>query len=268
MRLSDAFRWLVVLVVALAALGSIYYVYEDTRPCTHSITYSFGTIDSRFGIGTTALVKSAVNAANIWNKASGKTLLAYDPKAVLKINLVYDEREESAKLGAAIVREQEAQDGARSTLDALQRQFTDAQQAYNAKVQASNAKGGATPKETRALDAERQSLMQYSNELKTKIDAFNQGVRDLNALIAEYNKTAGRVFEQGQYVRDASGERINIFEFIGSTQLERVLAHEFGHAIGLDHNDDPDAIMYSQNESGNLKPTAADLASLNEVCGS
>ncbi|MDO8571218.1 MAG: matrixin family metalloprotease, partial [bacterium] len=100
-----------------------------------------------------------------------------------------------------------------------------------------------------------------------QVDSFNESVAALNAKVAEFNKTAGRTFREGEYVRDSSGERINVFEFVGTTQLKRVLAHEFGHAIGLDHNDDSKSIMFAKNESGNLVASASDLSALRALCG-
>lgn len=264
---GDAIRWVTLLIVVAAAGGGIYYQYQNTRPCTHPISYAIGAVDARFGITNSTLLADIKAAANIWNKAAGKTVLTYDPKANLKINFIYDEREASAKLGSQIALQQANMDTARATLDALQAQFATEQAAYNQEVNTINARGGATPSKAATLNAERDSLNALANSINTKVAAFNAGVAALNAQVAEFNKTAGRTFEEGQYVRDSSGERINIFEFVGNTQLERVLAHEFGHAIGLDHDSNPKSIMFAKNESGNLVPTASDLAALRAVCG-
>lgn len=264
---SDALRWLVVIIVVGAAGGGLYYQYQNTRPCTEPVAYAIGDVDSRFGIANSALVAQAKSAATIWNTVAGKTVLTYDPTAALKINLIYDEREESAKLGIAIALQQADLDTMRTTLDALQARFTAEQDAYNEEVRVINARGGATKSEAAALNAQRDALNALADSINRKVVAFNASVAALNAKVAEFNKTAGRTFEEGQYVRDSAGERINIFEFVGDLQLKRVLAHEFGHAIGLGHNDDPKAIMFAKNESGNLVPTSADLADLRAACG-
>lgn len=265
--MKDALYWSVLVIISAIAGSGLYYQYQNTRPCTHPISYSIGAVDTRFGIGNIMVLTEAKAAATIWNKAAGKTVLVYDPKASMKINFVYDEREANAKFGVQIAQRQAEEDTARATLDAAQAQYLTAQTAYNQKVKASNASGGATSSEAAALDAERASLNALADSINGKVVAFNASIAALNAVVNEYNKTAGHTFEEGNYVRDSSGERINIFEFVGNIQLERVLTHEFGHAIGLDHNADPKSIMFSRNESGNLVPTASDLFSLRAVCG-
>jgi len=68
------------------------------------------------------------------------------------------------------------------------------------------------------------------------------------------------------YERDADGERINIYQFESKEKLMRVLAHEFGHALGLDHVEDSQAIMYRLNNGVNQKLTEADISALSERC--
>ncbi len=265
--IKDTIHW-VVLIVVLAVSGSaLYSKYQDTRPCVYPVTYSIGVVDPRFEISNATLLKNTNRAVEIWNKAAGRTVLVYDPAADLKINLVYDSREANAKLGNEIARQQSSLDNARAALDAVQEEFTVRQTAYNEKVSAINARGGATRSEASSLDRERESLNALADSINKEVANYNKSIAALNAVVKEYNQTAGRTFEQGQYIQDSAGARINIFHFVDTTQLERVLAHEFGHAIGLDHNDDPKSIMFAKNESGNLIPTQSDLAALTAVCG-
>ena len=264
----DILRLVVFGVVLAGAGGGLYYQYQNSRPCTHPIPYAIGEVDARFGITKSALISNAEAAAAIWNKAMGKTLLTYDPKAELKISFIYDEREANARLGVKILQQQATMDSARAALDAVQAQFAAEQAAYNQTVSVINARGGATPSEARELTQQKESLKQLATSINSRVVSYNASVAELNAVAQQYNQSTGHTFEQGKYVRDAAGERISIFEFIGVTQLKRVLAHEFGHAIGLDHNDDPKSIMFAKNESGNLVPTNADLAALRAVCGS
>jgi hypothetical protein len=263
---GNTLRWLVLIAVVAVAGTTIFEKYQQTRPCVETITYALGAVDPRFEISNARLLEAAKEAATIWNAEAGKILMTYHPEAELKINLIYDEREATARLGIEITKAQEESDVARAALEALRAQVTAAEKAYNQKVNTINARGGATKAEAAALAEEREYLQSLVNSLNRKIASFNASIAALNTKVREYNQVAGKTFEQGQYVLDASGERINIFVFTDTTQLKRVLAHEFGHAIGLGHNDDPDAIMYAKNESGNLVLTEADIVDLKAVC--
>jgi hypothetical protein len=256
----------VLFVLAAAGWGLVNYRHQDPRPCTRPILYSIGAVDPRFNVTTEALVTNAEAATSIWNQAAGRKILGYDPTAKLKINLLYDAREANATFGVAISGKQAEQDSARAALEALQARFTAAQGAYNQEVNAINARGSATPGEAQALQAEQGSLSVLADSIKSEAGVYNARGSALNAQVELFNQQAGQILKAGQYVRDSTGQRIDVFKFIGDTELVRFLAHEFGHALGLDHNGDPNSIMYEKNESGNLTPSAADLSSLRAVC--
>ena len=265
--MSEFIKRAVLLLVVVGAAVAVYFKYEAVRPCGHVVRYSIASVDPRFGTATSTVVAEARAAANIWNAAGGKTLLAYDPAGEVKINLVYDERESAAKLGQSIAREQASLDATRASLDSAKAQYDAREAAYNQEVAQINARGGASPSQFSILTDEKQSLLALGSSIESQVASYNLAVRSFNQQVASYNATVGHTFEEGQYVSDASGERINIFEYVNDSQLERVLAHELGHAIGLDHNGDPASIMYAENESGNLKPTQADLDALKALCG-
>jgi predicted Zn-dependent protease len=87
--------------------------------------------------------------------------------------------------------------------------------------------------------------------------------------IATYNKisdSTGETFDEGRYISDKDGQRINIFQFENENKLIRVLTHELGHSIGLDHVENSKAIMYKLNSGTNEKLTADDIKILKDLC--
>jgi hypothetical protein len=257
------------LLLCVVAGGLFTYAHgRAARPCVRPIPYAFGAVDRRFRLSGDALARDANAAVAIWNQAAGRTLFAFRPSADLKVNLVYDTRQQTTALGVALDQEDAEHQAQRKEVDALQYRVMSEGAAYNEDVRTLSARGGATPDELHALDARRMAIDTLSDSLRRFVARFNQQNAAIKAKVDEFNQEAGQTFAAGHFVRDSSGERIDVFRFIGDTELTRLLAHEFGHALGLDHNDDSTSIMYALDESGNLVPSAADLAALHKLCGS
>ncbi len=274
------------------------------QPCQRPITYSIVNIDPRFGLTKEELLDDIKQAEKIWESPINKQLFEYSPTGDLKISLIYDYRQKATdalrKIGIVINDDQSTYDVLKAKYDLLvvsynkeKAQLETLIATYNADKSAFekdvnywNSHGGASKAERNILEQKRVDLNnqviiinQAENSLNGLVDTINSAEIVLNKLIVTLNlqvstyntvgSSTGKEFSEGEYVSDASGTAINIFQFNDTNQLVRVLAHELGHALGLGHLDNPKAIMYYLNEDEgiNEKLTADDLAALKKVCG-
>ena len=103
-----------------------------------------------------------------------------------------------------------------------------------------------------------------AEDLNQLIKSRNNAADDYNKVAKSYNQKYGHglEFNQGEYTQG----NINIYQFDSPNSLRMVLAHELGHALELEHLDNPEAIMYRLNESGSDKITADDITALKKAC--
>jgi len=289
-------------IAIVAGIAIAGYQYLNPAPCTRPIAYSIGSFDPKFGISQTQFLADVATAAQIWDDALGRDIFLGSADGKLKIDLIYDYRQQATakmqSIGLVINDDKSSYDALKARYDQLKAQYEtdkaglvatkatyEAEKAsYDQQVEYWNSRGGAPKAQYAALEAERNKLNSGTVSLNQSIAALNdlvvtvnsastvlnRLVGELNLNVSSYNaigQSTGPEFNEGEYVEDASGKHINIYEFSNNDQLIRVLAHELGHALGLEHVDDPKAIMYRLNQSTNEKPTAADLTELMAVCG-
>lgn len=282
--------------VGLLAIGAVYYFYFYKQPCEAPITYSIGTIDERFGVSKTEVLSSINLAATLWEKSIDKDLFKYDTKGKLVVNFVYDTRqkttqqneilkadvEETSQLADSVKQEYK---NLNADLEATKKLYNDElaifnakQKVYGDKVAYWNARGGAPPETYNQLESERQVLISEQRNLETKRIAMNETADKVNAFIQKYNllvqsaneridtinQTAGQEFQEGTY--DPNTDTITIYEFSTEEKLNRVLAHELGHALGLEHNNNAASIMYALNQSSTFSLSKDDVSSLKTLC--
>ncbi len=269
--------------------------------CSSPITYQIEKIDPRFNISKQDLIQILDKTEKVWESPTSKNLFEYSENGSLKISLVFDSRQEATerlkKLGLSI-------DSSKATYDNLKAIYSQKENLYKQKlanyqtqesefnirksqfeknVQYWNTKGGAPKNEYEKLQSEQKKLNEQISDLNVLRAEINDLAADLNALAGQLNRIAyelnlnvnlyntigsnqGEEFQEGVYKSDISGERIEIYQFDTRSQLERVLAHELGHSLGLEHVDDKDSIMYRLNQSKNALATSSDLEELNKVC--
>lgn len=286
------------LLITLVLAGTYWYQSTATV-CPVPLSYRLGTLDDSFAISRAEAIDQIAVATAVWESAVDRELFVYDESADFTVDFVFDERQatadaeadqradldaqaaETAELEAKLRELQREYDELRDDFDARRSVYETDLATYNARVQSYNDQGGAPPEVFAQLEAERGRLDTEAttlDQLTDELNALGQRINELaaqgqrqveeyNAAVEAYNAQFGyaREFTQGDY----QGDAIHIYKFSDYPELQRVLAHEFGHALGIGHVAGSSSLMYYLMSDTNATPTlsAEDRAAYTAVCG-
>ncbi|MDO8471437.1 MAG: matrixin family metalloprotease [bacterium] len=292
----------VVIFVAVFLAWNYQRSAKTPLPCQEPIAYTIGTFDRKFGISQKYFLDALSEAEAIWENSIDKELFVYAPeKGELAVNLIYDYRQEvTGTLSGLedVLEENETTykalqnkyaglkaeyNNEKSVYDARVVVFDEREASYQQKVETWNSGKRTSREQFNELEREKRALETEVRELKVLETQLNEMVRVINTLVGTLNHLAkslnlsvgkyntigasrGETFTGGIYHSAEGVQGIDVYEFSSRDKLVRILAHELGHALGLDHNDDPKAVMYRLNEGDTKVLTASDIAALQTLC--
>lgn len=269
--------------------------------CNVPIKITLGEIDPRFKLKNETILKELNIASSVWEKEETKELFVFDGKSKSKVivNFVYDERQletvESTKAKVALEAGWDSYESLiaqRKTLatryDNLQSSYETGIKSYNTRlstyenmVREWNRKQGSEA-EFKALKAEGAAIKQLFsnlekqrlsiNSLADQINKFNNDIKSLYDKLVNQTNEYNHLFSSDDPITVGEYDGtyyINIYQYTDLAQLRITLAHELGHALGMDHTENERSIMYplqSKQIGETLVLTTEDKAELHRVC--
>jgi len=301
---------LVVLLGNIWLAGRMGVISTDVVPvwsrlflCDEPIEYSLGNIDPRFGLTDNEVLTRIEESENVWEQNAGKNLFKHTPDGKLKIDFVFDERQERTiaqdKLNANLSKLEDNHEEILDDYNSLNKAYAERLANYNKSVvtyekKLSNYnkdvsdwnKNPGTKEEYGELQDEQEELEDMREKLEKERKAVNDLAKKTNNLVSEekslvetYNSSlnsyinrygGAKEFDQGLYISDGRQKSITIYQFRDAADLRLVLAHEMGHALGIGHLSEPASIMYylmGEQNMDSLRLTGEDVEAVKDVCG-
>ena len=299
---SRTISWKLFILLGMLALVTVIFL-RTTKVCDDPISYRIGQVDERFGITREEFAVAVNMAAAMWSKPLAREIFREDAKGAIEVNLVYDYRQEATdklkKLNYNIDKTKASYEDLKSNLQNLKSEYEQKKtilegkfnsydsriNTFNKDVEYWNRRGGVPDNIRRRLEKEKDELGSLRTDLQNKQDDLKRLAETINSMVIVINEiatninldlvnyqntgeTLGSEFCEGFYEYKNGKQSITIYQFDNDCRLVRVLAHEFGHALRLNHSADPKAVMYRLIQSDTIELSPDDIAAVKARCGS
>lgn len=259
--------------------------------CKAPVSWRIGQLDPAFDLTLEQAEQAAHSAAMQWNQAFGIELFRYDSLDGFAINFAYDERQQQVLQHALLQRNLDRYDtnisqrvaglqqqSARlqqqqQQFEAQNQQFAADVAAFERKVQQASPDRSALQREQQQLNQRQQQLQQQADNLNTEQQRLlreqqyiNDTVADRNALLPQQTTEVAKT-EVGLMEIRGKQRVMTIFAYKTLTDLQLTIAHEFGHALGVGHTDNPASVMHAALNTQQSRLTADDIQALKAQCG-
>lgn len=250
-------------IFLLALIGGTVFVgYKNffEPQCFSGLEYSIGRFDEDFGLRKDVFKRLIMEAEELWEKEAGRNIFTYKEGADFKINLIFGEEQEHINneinlrgglddIEYKLRRAENAYAQEKKSYDANIVRYNKDYNAYNNEVVSWNEKGGAPQDVYNKLAQKKKALDQRSVQLESQRKKLNALAKENNDVVNSYNSKVGhynnlfsntKEFDAG----NTDGTEINIHSYKNADELRSVIAHEFGHVLGIDHLEDESSLMY------------------------
>jgi predicted Zn-dependent protease len=276
-------------------------IKKEYYACPAPIKYSIGKVDKEFNLSTSQFRDAIQAATQLWENNAQQKLFEEVPSGGMQINLVYDARQQETislkKLDSKLKQEKSTFINLEKNYTIEKNNFATLNNTYNEKLarytqeatiyqqRVEKYKENPTEAEYNTLQAMLQKLKDGQTALNSERDSLNAQIAKLNSTgtmlknktdsinktVDEYNTAAPSLqqeFEQGLYSYDGVKRNIDIYQYDSLESLSSVITHEFGHSMSLDHNNNPDSVMYYLHGNGDSQNiTPEDVANIKRLCG-
>ena len=257
--------------------------------CEVPIGWRIGKLDPAFNLTRMEAEAVGRRAAALWNDAVGKSLFVYNDANGFPINFSYDERQHKilretllesniASYDLEIVNRLDMLQFQEENLRQQLRKFAQEKEKLATDIASLQRQlAGGVP--AQKLEHQRRQLMRWQNDLQTEAEwqneqqkqwqwqqqNINSTIRDRNDLLPTSQPPPVN-FEMGLMQIDKMQRTMTIFAFHSHKDLVLTMAHEFGHALGIDHTEAADSLMYTSFSTSQQDITVTDLNAFNQQC--
>lgn len=274
-----------IFLVCCVIIGSFLFITDKSLPgqinhfinyssCDTPIAYAIGRVDTQFNVSPDTFASDIQQATSLWSDAEGKKLFVYDPSSDFHINLIYDQRQFlDTKINQLQNQVNTNDTQLKTQINAYKVQVQDFKnrlQKLNDQIDYWNKRGGAPQDTYNQLIQQQKQLQQEGNQLNAQAKQLNISTENydsqvdvLNQTVSSYNQLLVQKPEEGLF--DPQNNIINIYFDTTQEEFIHTIAHELGHSLGLQHNQNPQSIMYPYTTKTTML-SDTDKQALQEIC--